>query len=64
MACIRQVQPGANAGFLGADPDGLETRGLNPSIGVLDDPLKDHIGNDQDQIGPSLREMRVDRVSI
>jgi hypothetical protein len=60
----RHVQPGANTGLLGADPGGLEARRLNPGVGVLDDPLIDDIGDNQNQIGLSLQEMGADRVGV
>jgi hypothetical protein len=64
MAGIRHVQPSANTGLLGADPNGLEARGIDAAVGVLDDPLIDHIGDDQDQIGPSLHEMGADHLGV
>jgi hypothetical protein len=60
----REVQPGTGAGLLGGDPAWLKDSGVDPAVAVLDDPLIDHIGDDQHQILTSLREASPNQIRV
>jgi hypothetical protein len=58
------VQPRASADLLGGDPDGVEDRGVDPAVPVLDDPLVDRVGDDQHQVGRGPGEPDADHLGV